>query len=58
VLALAAGRGLRAVVVTGEVEPGTTAPVTVLSLVERFGRRRAWSEPADCIAAAVADELA
>ena len=54
------GRGRRArarssptLVVAGEIEPGTACPVPVVSLVERFGRERAWADPEGCVAEAV-----
>jgi glycerate kinase len=55
-LARCADMGLPALVVAGEVEaqpPGVNA----VSLVERFGRKRAWSDTAACIADAVAESL-
>ncbi len=45
--------GVPALVVAGEVEPGTECPAAVVSLVERFGRERAWADPEGCIAKAV-----
>jgi glycerate kinase len=56
-LAAAARRGIRALVVTGEVEPGADRPADTVSLIERFGRERAWADPAACIAEAVAAAL-
>ena len=57
VLDLCAARGIPALVVAGEIESGTACPEPALSLVERFGRRRALAEPADCIAEAVAEAI-
>jgi glycerate kinase len=56
VLAACAGAGVSALVVTGEIA-GVECPVPAISLVERFGRRRAWAEPAVCISEAVAEHL-
>jgi glycerate kinase len=56
VLERAAAAGVPAFVVAGAVRthpPGLRA----VSLVERFGARRSWSEPEACIAEAVADLL-
>ena len=57
VLALCAAQGIPAFVVAGETEPGLACSAPAISLVERFGRRRALAEPADCIAEAVADAI-
>ena len=56
-LAVCARRGIRALVVVGEVADGTHSPAPLVSLVEQFGRARAWSDPAGCIAEAVARHL-
>ena len=45
--------GLPALVVAGEIEPGTECPAAAVSLVERFGHERAWADPEGCIAEAV-----
>ena len=57
-LAACARRGLPAVVVAGEIESGTPVAGAAVSLVDRFGRERAFAEPAACIADVVADYLA
>ena len=57
VLAACARHGVAALVIAGEIEPGTRCPVDSVSLVERFGRARAWAEPVACIAEAVAAYL-
>jgi glycerate kinase len=57
VLAAAARAGVSAIVVAGEVEGGLDAGVPAASLVERYGRGRAWAEPAACLAEAAAEEL-
>jgi glycerate 2-kinase len=57
VLGLCAPRGLRTLVVAGEVEDGTSLGVSAVSLVQRFGRQRAWADPEECIAEAVAEAL-
>ena len=54
VLAAAAARGIPALVVAGEIAPGTSCPVPAVSLIERFGRKRAFADPAACIAEAAA----
>jgi hypothetical protein len=41
-------------VVAGEIATGFAWPMPAVSLVERFGRRRAWTEPEGCIAEVVA----
>ncbi len=58
VLAAAAARGIPALVVAGEIAPGTHSPVPAVSLIGRFGRKRAFGEPAACIAEAVAEAIA
>jgi glycerate kinase len=55
VLDACASRGIRAVVIAGEVEPGLVTPVPVYSLVERFGRDRAYAEAEACVAALAAE---
>jgi glycerate 2-kinase len=55
VLAACAGRGIPAVVIAGEIEPGLVAPVRAYSLVERFGRDRAYAQPAACVAELAAE---
>jgi glycerate 2-kinase len=57
VLALCAAQSVPVLVVAGEIEPGLACPAPTISLVERFGRRRALAEPAECIADAVADAI-
>jgi hypothetical protein len=57
VIEAAASRGIDALVVAGEIEEGTECPVRATSLVARFGRDRAWSDPTGCIADAVAEAL-
>jgi hypothetical protein len=37
------------VVVIEEIEPGLSAPVQAYSLVERYGRKRAYADAAACI---------
>jgi glycerate 2-kinase len=51
-----AARSLPAIVIAGEIDPAARLPSST-SLVERYGRRRAWADPAACIAAAVAEAL-
>jgi glycerate kinase len=48
-------RGIPAVIIAGEIEPGLALPVPAYSLVERFGRDRAYAEPAACIAELAAE---
>jgi glycerate kinase len=55
VLAACARRGLGAAVVAGEIEDGLAVTVPAYSLVERYGRDRAWSDPAACIAELAAE---
>lgn len=57
VLEAAARQRLPALVVAGEIAP-ETASVPAISLIERFGRARAFAEPADCIAEALAGAIA
>ncbi|HEX4521667.1 MAG TPA: glycerate kinase [Gaiellaceae bacterium] len=57
VLAAAARRPLPAIVVAGEIVPGTLTRGPAVSLLERFGRSRAFADPAGCIAQAVADAI-
>ncbi len=56
VVEAAARRGIPALVVVGEIGPGT-ARVPAISLLEHFGRSRAFAEPAACIAELVAAAL-
>ena len=44
-----------AAVVAGQIAPGTEVAVPAISLVERYGKERAWSDPAACIAEAAAE---
>jgi glycerate 2-kinase len=53
---MAAREGVPAVAVVGEVLDGVVPPIPVVSLVERFGHRRAMTETEACVEAAV-DEL-
>jgi glycerate 2-kinase len=53
VLARCAARGIPAVVVAGEIDP--RVEVTSVSLVERFGRDRAYADAAQCVAEAAAE---
>ena len=57
VLSRAQRLGAEALVVAGEVSPGTGAETRVVSLVERFGAERALAEAAACIADAVRASL-
>ncbi len=57
VLELCARRSIPALVVVGEIEPGTACPVPAISLVERCGRRRAWSAAGTCVAESVTAAL-
>ena len=57
VLAAAAARGIPALVVAGEIQPGTVCPVPAVSLIERFGRERAFGDPAACVADAAAEAI-
>jgi len=57
VLSRAERQGVRALVVAGGGEPEALARVHTVSLVERFGRKRAWADAAGCIAEAVGAEL-
>src|SRR6185437_11852899 len=56
VLERAGAAGVEALVVAGDVR-GAVPGVRAVSLVRRFGPRRAWREPAACIAETVADAL-
>jgi glycerate kinase len=56
VLAAAGEAGLEALVLAGEVAPGS--PIEAFSLVERFGRERALAEPAACLEELAATTLA
>jgi len=48
-------RGLQAVVIAGEIEAGLVPPVPAYSLVERFGRDRAYAEAEACVAELAAE---
>jgi glycerate kinase len=54
----AAAHRLPVLVVAGDVEATVAERLTSVSLVGRFGRRRAWAEPESCITEAVAGFLA
>jgi len=56
-LALCERRGIPSVVVAGEIEDGVDCPSPAASLVARYGRDRAWEDPAGCIADAAAEAL-
>jgi glycerate kinase len=56
VLERAQAAGIEALVVAGDVAPGT--PIDALSLVERYGPERALAEPAECLAELVESALA
>jgi glycerate kinase len=58
VVAAAARRGIPAIVVAGEIAPGAATSGPAVSLIERFGRSRAFAEPAACVAEAVAGAIA
>ena len=61
VVELAAEAGVAVLVVTGEVLEGVDVAgrgVECISLVERFGRERAMTDPTGCVRDAVADALA
>ena len=59
VCGLAERLGVPALAVAGNVDGRAGAPpVPVLSLTERFGADRAWTEPAACVEEAVAEHLA
>ncbi len=53
---LAAAAGVPVLIVAGDGRAGTDVPY--VSLVERFGRERAWSDAATCITEIVAGRLA
>jgi len=55
VLDACARRGIPAVVIAGDIGPGLVAPVPAYSLVERFGRDRAYAEPEACVAELAAE---
>lgn len=57
-LQLCAERSLRALVVAGEIDLPQGRPQGTLALVERFGRERAWADPAGCVSEAAAELLA
>ena len=48
-------RGIAAVVIAGDIQPGLLAPVPAYSLVERFGPDRAYAEPEACVAELAAE---
>jgi glycerate 2-kinase len=50
VLAACERRGIPALVIAGEIAPGLTPTVRACSLVERYGRKRAYADAAACIA--------
>ena len=50
VLAACERRSIPAVVIAGEIEPGVSPPLQAYSLVERYGRERAYHDAAACIA--------
>jgi glycerate kinase len=54
----ASAHRLPVVAVAGDVEATVAERLASVSLVARFGRRRAWAEPETCIAEAVAGFLA
>jgi glycerate kinase len=58
VLAACAAAGVPALVVAGELAHGAACPVPAISLVERFGRERAFADPAGCISEAVSAAVA
>lgn len=53
VLDRSARAGVAAVIVAGDVEPGTPVPADTISLVERCGAHRAFSDTAACLTDAV-----
>jgi glycerate kinase len=55
VLSACARRGIPAVVIAGAVEHGLAVPVPAYSLVERFGKERAYAEAAACVAELAAE---
>ena len=55
VIAACRRRGVPAVVIAGEIEPGLSAPVPAYSLVERYGKSRAYADAASCIAELAAE---
>jgi len=55
VLAACARRGLHVVVIAGEIEAGLVPPAPAYSLVQRFGRKRAFADAAGCIAELAAE---
>src|SRR5262249_33560384 len=50
VLEACARRGIPVVVIAGEIAPGLSPPVPAYSLVERYGRDRAYADAAACLA--------
>ena len=57
VLERARAAGVEALVVAGDGDPDAVARAGAVTLVARFGRRRAWAEAAPCLAAAVRDAV-
>jgi glycerate kinase len=53
VLARSGARGIPAVIVAGEIDPGVE--VAAISLVERFGRGRAYADAAQCVSEAASE---
>jgi glycerate kinase len=51
-------RGVPVVAIVGEVDEGTAPPMPVISLVERYGTERSFSEPLACVTEVVAAEVA
>lgn len=56
VLGRAGAAGVEALVLAGEVAPGS--PLDAVSLVERYGPERAFAEPAECLTELAANVLA
>jgi glycerate 2-kinase len=56
-LALCGRQAIPALVVAGEIEDALDCPSPAVSLVARYGRDRAWEDPAGCIADAAAEAL-
>jgi glycerate kinase len=48
-------RGIPVLIIAGEIEPGLSPPVPAYSLVERYGKERAYAEAAACIAELAAE---
>ena len=55
VLEACARRGLPVVVIAGQIEPGLRTPVPAFSLVDRYGRDRAFAAAGACIAELAAE---